>query len=78
MCSAVWRGPALLLSRGAVHVARLRWRPRAWRPFTLNATRMSGGSGIHTGVLAAAGQKLAGAYQYGNQFAAGRDAWGDD
>jgi hypothetical protein len=39
---------------------------------------MSGGSGIHTGVLAAAGQKLAGADQYGNQFAAGRDACGDD
>lgn len=96
----------------------------AW--FTLNATRMSGGSGlvgmwqwpggalilairsdgtftagpitgrwqaanlgdrtytlmwpapIHTGVLAADGQKFAGADQYGNQFAAGKDSCGED
>ena len=32
---------------------------------------------IHTGVLAADGQKLAGADQYGNQFAAGREAYAD-
>jgi hypothetical protein len=33
---------------------------------------------IHTGVLAADGQKFGGADQYGNQFAAGQEACGDD
>jgi hypothetical protein len=33
---------------------------------------------IHTGVLAEDGQKFSGADQYGNQFAAGKEACGDD